>query len=90
MIVKEFYKKKFGHDCTQSPQKYLLADLMEMLLQVKVLNLKKYILTKNELNQVIGTARAIKSNKHALAALVQKGESELSIFWQDRKNRSFT
>ena len=35
------------------------------------------------MNQVIGTARAIKANKHAYAAFSQKGGSELSIFWKE-------
>lgn len=74
-------QEKFGYDCTI--EKYLLTDLMEMLLVSEGIEPKEIHLTKNELNQVIGTARAIKSNKHALAAFSQKGESELSIFWQD-------
>lgn len=75
-------QEKFGYDCTI--EKYLLADLMEMLLVSEGIEAKEIHLTKNELNQVIGTARAIKSNKHALAAFSQKGESELSIFWKDK------
>lgn len=75
-------QEKFGYDCTI--EKYLLADLMEMLLVSEGIEVKEIHLTKNELNQVIGTARAIKSNKHALAAFSQKGESELSIFWKDK------
>lgn len=76
-------KNKYGYD--SSINKYLVSDLIDMLLTSEGIEQKNIHLNKNELNQVIGTARAIKENKHALAAFSQKGESELSIFWRDEE-----
>lgn len=73
----------YGYDKTIS--KFLVSDLMGMLLNHAGIEPKEIELNKNELNQVIGTARAIKENKHALAAFSQKGESELSLFWKDEE-----
>lgn len=72
---------KFNYDC--SIAKYLVTDLMELLLDNEGITPKNIHLNKNELNQVIGTARAIKANKKAYNAFRQKGESEISLFWQD-------
>lgn len=74
---------RFGYDC--SIKKFPLTDLMEMLLADVGIEPKKILLTKNELNQVIGTARAIKADQKAYNAFHQKGESEISLFWQDEE-----
>lgn len=66
--------------------KFPVSDLMEVLLDNSGVERKSIHLNQNELNQVIGTSRAIKNNKHALAAFSQKGESELSIFWIDEES----
>lgn len=71
----------YGYDCTIS--KFPVSDLMEILLDNTGIKPGQIHLNKNELNQVVGTARAIKENKQAYAAFKQKGESELSIFWKD-------
>lgn len=75
---------KYG--INKSLKDYLLADIYKILFTLEDINSSGIELTKNELNQVIGTARAIKANKHASAAFSQKGESELSIFWQDEES----
>jgi exodeoxyribonuclease VIII len=75
--------KKFNYD--ETIKKYLVSDLMQLLLDNEGISPKSIHLNKNELNQVIGVAKAIKSNKHANAAFSQKGESELSIFWEDKE-----
>lgn len=74
---------KFKYDCTIS--KYPLCDLMDMLLTSEGIEQKAIHLNKNELNQVIGTARAIKNDKKAYNAFHQKGESEVSLFWIDEE-----
>ncbi len=74
---------KFGYDCSIS--KYPVFDLMQLLLDNEGIEPKDIHLNKNELNQVIGTARAIKANKKAYSAFHQKGESEISLFWQDEE-----
>lgn len=76
-------QEKYGYDSSIS--KYPVVDLMDMLLTSEGIEPKNIHLNSNEINQVIGTARAIKENKHALAAFSQKGESELSLFWIDEE-----
>ena len=71
----------YGYDCSIS--KFPVSELTEILLDNAGIVPKQIHLNKNELNQVIGTAKAIKSNKQANAAFSQKGESELSIFWKE-------
>ena len=58
---------------------------MDMLLTSEGIEQKAIHLNKNELNQVIGTARAIKNDKKAYNAFHQKGESEVSLFWIDEE-----
>lgn len=79
--IVELLKSEFGYDSSIS--KFLVSDLMEMLLDNAGIERKEIHLNRTEMNQVIGTARAIKANKHAYAAFSQKGESELSIFWKE-------
>lgn len=74
---------KFGYDCTI--KKYPVIDLMDMLLTSEGIEKKPSHLNQNELNQVVGTARAIKQNKKAYNAFHQKGESEISLFWIDEE-----
>lgn len=75
--------KTFGYD--DSIKKMLVADLMELVLKEANIEPKAIHLTASELNQVVCMARAIKSDTKANNALSKKGESELSIFWQDEK-----
>lgn len=81
-IVK-ILQDKYGYDCTI--KKSLVKDLMEILLTEDGIEPKNIQLNKNELNQVIGTARAIKADEKAYNAFHQKGESEISLFWQDEE-----
>lgn len=62
---------------------YIIPDIYKILFAIDGINSNGIELNKNELNQVIGTARAIKENKTAYSAFSQKGESELSLFWTD-------
>src|SRR5699024_8245087 len=66
-----------------SISKFLVSDLMQILLDNAGIERKEIHLNRTEMNQVIGTARAIKANKQANAAFSQKGECELSIFWKE-------
>ena len=75
-------KEKFNYD---APKTTLVSDLMDILLKNEGIERKPIHLNKNELNQVIGTARAIKNNKKAYNAFHQKGESEISLFWIDEE-----
>lgn len=76
-------QEKYGN---KSLKDYIISDLYKILFVLDNINPVGIELNKNELNQVIGTARAIKNNKHAYAAFSQKGESELSIFWEDKES----
>lgn len=76
-------QNKYG--INKSLKDYIIADLYKILFVLDNITSNGIELTKNELNQVISTARAIKANKHALAAFSQKGESELSLFWIDEE-----
>lgn len=67
------------------PKTSLSCDVLDVLLSNEGIEPKPIHLTKNELNQVIGTARAIKKNKKAYNAFHQKGESEISLFWIDEE-----
>lgn len=75
--------KSFGYD--DSIKKFLVADLMELVLQKAGIVPKETHLTASELNQITCMCRAIKNDVKCSNALSQKGESELSIFWQDEK-----
>lgn len=75
--------KDFGYD--DSIKKMLVSDLTELILEKAGIKPKEIHLTKSELNQVVNMARSALADKKARAALSQKGESELSIFWQDDK-----
>lgn len=75
-------KEKFNYD---APKTTLVSDLMDILLKSDGIERKPIHLNQNELNQVIGTARAIKNNKKAYNAFHQKGESEISLFWIDEE-----
>lgn len=81
-LVKKL-QAKYG--INKSLKDYIIPDLYKILFVLDGINSDGIELNKNELNQVIGTARAIKGNKHALAAFSQKGESELSLFWEDEE-----
>lgn len=74
---------KYGN---KSLKDYIISDLYKILFILDDINSAGIELNKNELNQVIGTARAIKSNQYALKAFSQTGESELSIFWIDEES----
>ena len=75
--------KDFGYD--DSIKKLLVTDLMKLVLEKAGIKPKENHLTASELNQIICMARAINADKKAHNALSQKGEAELSIFWQDEK-----
>ena len=81
----ELVKKlqELGYD--DSIKKFLVTDLMEMLLDKEGIEPKAIHLTKSELNQVVCMTRNALNDKRAKNALSQKGEPELSIFWQDEK-----
>ena len=76
--------KTFKYD-EKEIKKLLVADLMQLVLKEANIEPKAIHLTASELNQVVCMARAIKSDTKANNALSKKGESELSIFWQDEK-----
>lgn len=76
-------QERFQYDA--SIKNYPLIDLMDMLLTADGIERKPIHLNQNELNQVIGTARAIKHHKKAYSAFQQEGESEVSIFWEDEE-----
>lgn len=73
--------KTLGYD--DSIKKWTVSDLMELLLSLKDVKIADIHLTSSELNQIVCMAKSIKANKKACNALHQKGESELSLFWQD-------
>ena len=75
--------KDFDYD--DSIKKMLVTDLMKLVLEKAGIEPKENHLTASELNQIICMARAINADKKAHNALSQKGEAELSIFWQDDK-----
>lgn len=76
-------KADFGYD--DSIKKYLVSDLMQLLLDEKGIEPKQVHLTKTEMNQIVCMVRSANADKKTKNALSQKGESELSIFWQDEK-----
>lgn len=76
-------QKKYGEN--KSLKDYLISDLYKIIFTLENINCKGIELNKNELNQVIGLARAIKNNTLANNAFSQKGESELSLFWTDKE-----
>ena len=75
-------KDKYNYD---APKTMLVTDLMDILLKNEGIEPRPIHLNKTELNQVIGTARAIKRDKKAYNAFHQKGESEISLFWIDEE-----
>lgn len=75
-------KEKYNYN---APKTMPVSDLMDILLKNEGIEPSPIHLNKNELNQVIGTARAIKNNKKAYNAFHQKGESEISLFWIDEE-----
>lgn len=76
----EILKAKYNIDL---PKTSLVGHVMDTLLEKEGIEPKPIHLNKNELNQVIGTSRAIKNNTKAYNAFHQKGESEISLFWVD-------
>lgn len=74
----------FGYE-QQNVKKLLVGELMELILKEANIEPKAIHLTASELNQVVCMARSIKADLKANNALSKKGESELSIFWQDEK-----
>ncbi len=60
-------------------------EINELLFELNGIEKKEIELTPLELNQVILMARAINNDTKAKNALSAKGESELSLFWQDEK-----
>ncbi len=68
----------------KADKKFTKPDLMELLLSEKGVEKKEIELNSNELNQVISIGKSIFNNKYAKNAFSQKGESELSIFWQGK------
>lgn len=60
-------------------------DVKALMLENLGIEPKQIELSKNELNQVISLARAIKSNELAHNAFKQQGESEVSLFWEDKE-----
>lgn len=75
--------KTFGYD--DSIKKYLVSDLMQLVIEKAGITPKQTHLTSSELNQIVSMARSINADTKCKNALSQKGESELSIFWQDDK-----
>ncbi len=76
--------KTFNYD-EKEIKRLLAADLMQLVLKEAQIEPKAIHLTASELNQIVCMARAINNNPECKNALSQKGESELSIFWQDEK-----
>ena len=64
-------------------KKQKTTELKALLLKTMGIEPKEIELNKNELNQVISLARAINKNPQAKGAFSQKGESEVSLFWND-------
>jgi hypothetical protein len=81
----ELLEKLYSMGYDDSIKRLLVSDLMELLLDKEGIVPKQIHLNKSELNQVICMARNAKADKRTANALSQKGESELSIFWQDEK-----
>lgn len=77
------FLKTFGYD--DSIKKYLVADLMQLVLEKAEIEPKAIHLTASELNQIVCMAKSINADTKCKNALSQEGESELSIFWQDDK-----
>lgn len=77
------FLKTFGYD--DSIKKYLVADLMQLVLEKAEIEPKAIHLTASELNQIVCMAKSINADTKCKNALSQKGEAELSIFWQDEK-----
>lgn len=75
------FLKTFGYD--DSIKKYLVADLMQLVLEKAEIEPKAIHLTASELNQIVCMAKSINADIKCKNALSQKGESELSFFWQD-------
>ncbi len=76
-------KEKYGYD--DSIKKFLVKNLMEILLEQENIQEKEIHLNKSELNQVVCMTKAALKDKKTKNALSQKGESELSLFWQDKE-----
>lgn len=74
----------FGYE-EKELKKRLVPGLMELVLEKAEIEPKPIHLTASELNQVICMAKSINADTKCKNALSQKGESELSIFWQDEK-----
>ncbi|MCQ2957268.1 MAG: PD-(D/E)XK nuclease-like domain-containing protein [Candidatus Gastranaerophilales bacterium] len=79
----DLLKTKHGYD--DSIKKYLVVDLMQILLDENGITPKEIHLNKSELNQVVCMTKTAKNDTKTKNALSQKGESELSIFWKDEK-----
>ena len=74
----------FGYE-QQNVKKLLVGEIMELVLKEADIEPKSIHLNASELNQVICMARSINADTKCKNALSQKGEAELSIFWQDEK-----
>lgn len=79
-LIKELEQRKINFNKNDKNETFI-----ELLLNADKIERKEIELDSNELNQVVGMARAINSKKIAKNAFSQKGESELSIFWQDEE-----
>lgn len=70
-------------------EKYLKSlrvnELKEIVFKTANIEPKEIELSANELNQIVSISRAIKNNPLAKGAFCQKGEAEISLFWQDEK-----
>jgi len=77
------FKSIFDYDNVVS--KLTVRELTELLLDKAEIIPKEIHLNLSELNQVIGMSKMINSDERAKNAFSQKGESELSLFWQDEE-----
>ena len=80
-LLKKLYSIGYDETIKRMP----VIDLMELLLEKEGIEPKQIHLSASELNQVVCMARSAMNDKRTKNALSQKGEPELSIFWQDEK-----
>lgn len=77
----EILQEKFSYD--SSIKKYLVSDLIELLIDAEGIERKEIELSSSEFNQVVAIGSSINKNKYAKNAFSQSGEAELSFFWKD-------
>jgi len=70
---------------SKSISKCSVAELNEFLMNEAGIEPKEIHLSSSELNQIVCMARSANADPEVKNALSQKGESEISLFWEDEK-----